>query len=143
MNTGYCKFDSCKKKALFYVVYGCFEQHVADTESCQKHLTVLRALVAQRKFRCGQCKRPIIKGLCKRIDNTGYANIITRDLNGKVVKTIPNPDRKDPRATHSNPPEYTLHDLRFPQKPPEAQSLHIPYDKKYYKRYRNDRKPLT
>lgn len=93
--TDYCKFDDCDNPAIFYIAYGCIEQHIADSKVCRNHLNAFRTLVDDKKMRCGLCPRPIISGLYRLI-RTHAKRICVRNLTGQTVKIVDNPEYTDP-----------------------------------------------
>lgn len=90
-NSNLCKLDVCRKQALYYLVYGCLNEHVADTRVCRKHLEMVRELTDRKVFRCYSCANPVITGQYRLIHGKAR-NIITRWLDGREAGTTPNPD---------------------------------------------------
>lgn len=76
---------------MFYLAYGCIDQHVADTTVCRDHLKLVRELVVKQRWHCGQCNGPVISGMYRLISSNAQ-RIVTRRLDGTEVSTIPNPD---------------------------------------------------
>jgi hypothetical protein len=93
MTKDLCKFDigRCDKQAQFYLVYGCLNQHVADTTVCREHLNAFRTMVGAHKMHCGQCPKPIESGQYRLIKSSGK-RICIRNLHGETIKIIDNDD---------------------------------------------------
>lgn len=89
-----CKLDDCRKQPMYYLAYGCMNQHVADTKVCRDHLKLVRELVVKQRWHCGDCRHPVVSGMYRLI-NPKTRSIITRKLDGTVVKSVPNPDYPD------------------------------------------------
>lgn len=90
----FCKYGECRKQSVYYLVYTCDHQHIADLKVCIQHLAAIKRLVDERKFRCATCQYPLTRGIYRHIKPTAK-RIITRNLHGEVIKNVPNSDHTD------------------------------------------------
>lgn len=87
-----CRFDDCGNPAMYYLVYGCQDLHIADTTVCRTCLDETKTLYSTKRLRCASCMAPIASGQYQRINTLNNARISTWNLAGEEVTRKPNPN---------------------------------------------------
>ena len=87
-----CRFDDCGNPAMYYLVYGCQDLHIADTTVCRTCLDETKTLYSTKRLRCASCMAPIASGQYQRINTLNNTRIITWNLAGEQVQRVPNPE---------------------------------------------------